>query len=128
MPGLRRRSGTAIGFDPGRVKLLLDANLSPRLVAALGDLYPGATHVREVDLQLADDDTIWDYARAHGMAIVSKDGDFRQLSFLLGAPPKVIWLRRGNCSTKTVEAILRQYHQEVVAFFAQDEAAFLALG
>ena len=53
--------------------LLLDQNLSPRLITVLGDLYPGSTHVRDAGLQAADDDTVWRYAAQHGFAIVSKD-------------------------------------------------------
>lgn len=58
------------------MRLLLDQNLSPRVLTVLADLYPGSTHVREVGLQAADDDTIWRYAAEHGLAIVSKDADF----------------------------------------------------
>ena len=83
------------------MRLLLDANLSPRLVGSLDDLYPGTTHVREVGLASAEDSTIWECAAANGFTIVSKDADFHQRSFLLGYPPKVVWLRRGNCSSLT---------------------------
>ena len=76
------------------MRLLLDQNLSPRLLTALAGLYPGSSHVREVGLQTADDDTVWQYAAEHGFAIVSKDADFHERSFLLGHPPKVIWIRR----------------------------------
>jgi len=110
------------------VTLLLDANLSPRLVAMLEEVYPGVVHVGDVGLQTADDATIWAYAADRDMAIVSKDGDFRQMSFLHGVPPKVIWIRRGNCSTKTVAAILHHYHAEIVAFLKGNDGTFLALG
>ena len=110
------------------MRLLLDQNLSPRLLTVLGDLYPGSTHVREVGLQAADDDTVWRYAAQHGFAIVSKDADFHERSFLLGHPPKVIWIRRGNCSTDEVAALLRRHHGEMVAFERDVEGAFLALG
>ena len=79
------------------MRLLFDQNLSPRLLALLADLYGGSTHVRNEGLEAADDDTAWEYAALHGFAIVSKDADFHQRSFLLGAPPKVIWIQRGNC-------------------------------
>jgi predicted nuclease of predicted toxin-antitoxin system len=72
------------------VKLLFDENVSPRVVAALVDDYPGSAHVRDVGLRGAADARIWAYAHAHGFAIVSKDTDFRERSFLEGAPPKVI--------------------------------------
>ena len=110
------------------MKLLLDQNLSPRLLTVIADLYPGSTHVREVGLQAADDDTVWRYAAEHGFAIVSRDADFHERSFLLGHPPKVIWIRRGNCSTEEVVAILRDHHAEMLEFERDEEGSFLALG
>jgi predicted nuclease of predicted toxin-antitoxin system len=80
------------------VRLLLDQNLSPRLLMVLGDLYPGSTHVREVGLQAADDDSVWRYAVAHGFAIVSKDADFHERSFLLGHPPNSSRRHDDSCS------------------------------
>ena len=80
------------------MRLLLDQNLSPRLLPALADLFPDSTHVREVGLKAAADHAVWQYAAQHGFAIVSKDADFHERSFLLGQPPKVIWIRRGNCA------------------------------
>ncbi|MBI3076722.1 MAG: DUF5615 family PIN-like protein [Deltaproteobacteria bacterium] len=73
------------------MKLLFDENLSPRLVQALEPEYPGSAHVRTVGLRGATDEAIWELARQEAYAIGSKDNDFRQLSFLHGAPPKVIW-------------------------------------
>jgi predicted nuclease of predicted toxin-antitoxin system len=110
------------------VRLLLDQNLSPRVLTLLGDLYPGSTHVREIGLQAADDNTVWRYAAEHGFAIVSKDADFHERSFLLGHPPKVVWIRRGNCSTAEIVAILRDHHAEMLMFERDQEGAFLALG
>lgn len=110
------------------MKLLLDQNLSPRLLTVIADLYPGSTHVREVGLQAADDDTVWRYAAEHGFAIVSRDADFHERSFLLGHPPKVIWIRRGNCSTEEVVAILRDHQAEMLEFERDEEGSFLALG
>jgi predicted nuclease of predicted toxin-antitoxin system len=109
------------------VKLLLDQNLSPRLAHALRDAYPECVHVREVGLERAADDQVWHYAAAHGYLIVSKDSDFHQRSFLLGHPPKVIWIRRGNCSTSWIEAALRSAREGIEAFVAHAEESFLAV-
>ena len=89
------------------MRLLFDQNLSPHLDDNLRDIYPGSLHVRAVGLESADDGTIWDYAKDHDLMIVSKNSDFRQLSFTHGHPPKVIWIRRGNCYTSEIESILR---------------------
>lgn len=64
------------------MKLLFDQNLSPRLAQRLRDLYPGSLHVRDAGLESADDVAVWEYAREHGFTLVSKDSDFRQMSFV----------------------------------------------
>ncbi len=109
------------------MRLLFDQNLSPRLVRALADLSRGSTHVRNVGLSQATDDAVWNYAARHGHVVVSKDGGFHQRSFLLGHPPKVVWIRRGNCSTRDIETLLRRRHPDLLAFDADPERSFLAL-
>ena len=47
-----------------RVKLLLDENLSPRVVW-LKLLFPGLIHVRDAGLKQADDEGIRDWAKAN---------------------------------------------------------------
>lgn len=109
------------------MKLLFDQNLSHRLAQTLHDLFPGSLHVRDVGLKEAADTVVWDYAKEYGFAIVSKDIDFHQRSFVFGAPPKVIGIRLGNCSTAEVEFLLRHHTQMIEAFGADAELAFLSL-
>ena len=109
------------------MRLLFDQNLSHRLVERLGDIYPGSMHVRGLGLASASDIDVWEYARIHGFAIVSKDSDFHQRSLLDGFPPKVIWVQRGNCPTAEIEALLRLRKAELAAFDVDPEAAFLEL-
>ena len=89
--------------------------------------YPGSRHVAELGLDTATDRAIWDYAGEHGFMIVSKDSDFRQLAFLLGPPPKAIWVRSGNVSTLDIRGLLRQYRGAVENFSDADEEALLVL-
>ena len=109
------------------MKFLFDENLSTRLVGGLSDVFPGSVHVRDVGLSGASDEAVWAYAMEHGLTIVSKDSDFHQVSFLRGPPPKVIWIRRGNCTTAAIEALLRSNRTGVLAFGAEAGAAFLAI-
>jgi len=109
------------------VKLLFDENLSPRLVERLADLYPDGVHVREVGLERAPDEAVWSYARENALTIVTQDADFGEMSVLLHSPPKVIWLRRGNCSSSEIEMILRARYDAVVAFHNDPQQAVLAL-
>ena len=108
-------------------RLLLDQNLAPVLARRLADLYPGSAHVRDVGLATADDAAVWRHAAAHGFTIVTKDDDFRQRSLLRGAPPRVVWVRLGNCRTADIETVLRTRHADVVAFESDADAALLIL-
>jgi predicted nuclease of predicted toxin-antitoxin system len=107
--------------------LLFDENLSHKLPAKLADVYPGSAHVRQVGLLGAGDERIWDYAVRNGLVIVSKDDDFRQRSFLRGAPPKVVWLAVGNATTSDVVAVLRAGSAAIERFVADAEASLLVL-
>ncbi len=93
----------------------------------LASEYPGSVHVREVGLRGAEDRQIWDYGRAQGFAIVSKDTDFRERSFVEGFPPKVIWLDVENAGTTMIADLLCRERQRVEAFEKQDETSFLIL-
>ena len=109
------------------MRLLFDENLSHKLVRLLADLFPDSIHVREVGLKAADDPLVWDYAKDNGLMIVSKDSDMHQRSFVFGYPPKVIWVRLGNCSTADVEQLLRRRFAAIKAFYEDDYASFLSL-
>lgn len=108
-------------------RLLFDQNLAAGLVRLLADVYPGSIHVRQLGFAAAPDEAIWSHAAAHLYIIVTKDDDFRQRSFLRGAPPQVIWVRLGNCSTRDVEYVLRNRHADVLAFAGMPSAALLLL-
>ena len=109
------------------MRLLFDENLSPRLPERLTAEFPGSCHVRSVRLRGAEDATIWEYAAQHGFVIISKDNDFRQLSFLKGPPPKVVWLSIGNTGTESVLQLLRDRLSIVAAFEADPETGLLPL-
>jgi predicted nuclease of predicted toxin-antitoxin system len=85
------------------MKLLFDQNLPPRLVTSLADLFPDSNHVYLLGLDQVLDIEVWSYARDNGFILVSKDADFSELSLLHGNPPKLIWLRLGNCTTTQIE-------------------------
>ena len=109
------------------MSLLFDQNLSRRLPALLVAEFPGCEQVMLAGLAGADDRTVWAYAASRGLAVVSKDVDFRDLSAALGPPPKVIWLRVGNGPTAAVEALLRARQGDVTAFLADPATALLEL-
>ena len=109
------------------MRLLFDQNLSHRLKEMLNDLFPGSQHVTDAGLGSSDDLAVWEYAKTNSLTIASKDSDFRQLSFAYGHPPKVIWIRRGNCTTVEIASILRSSYDALHTFNQDQQGSFLAL-
>ena len=109
------------------MRLLFDENLSPHLVDKLASEYPGSLHVRSVGLLGKEDATIWEYARQNDLIIVSKDNDFRQLIFLKGPPPKVVWLSVGNAGTEAICRLLQDNLSSLEAFKADPDAGLLPI-
>ncbi len=88
------------------MKLLLDENLSRRLVPFLQNEFPGSTQVGMIGLERADDRIIWLHARENGYIIVTRDADFEELSAIHGSPPQVIWIRVPNQAKAAVLKLL----------------------
>lgn len=109
------------------MKLLLDQNLSWRLVQALQGAFPGSAHVREFGLDRAADAEVWEHARTKGFVILSKDSDFEQRSMLQGHPPKCIRLRVGNSSTKEIEELLDRRLEAIREFIEAEGESYLIL-
>jgi predicted nuclease of predicted toxin-antitoxin system len=96
-------------------------------VIALADLFPESAHVDRLGLGGELDPVIWDFAKRHGYILVSKDSDFHERSLLFGHPPKVVWIRRGNCSVRHLEMILRNKAAEIEQLNVDDELTYLIL-
>ncbi len=109
------------------IRLFFDEPLSEELCQALADIFPNSLHVRLLGQGGASDTTVWELARANECLLVSKDDDFHRLAVLRGAPPKFVWIRLGNCSTRDVEELLRRRRDDIVRFHEQDEATVLEL-
>ena len=109
------------------MRLLFDENLSPQLPGRLADLFPDSHHVRDVGMKAKNDPMVWDHAKANDLMIVSKDADMHDLSLVFGNPPKVLWLRLGNCSTRQVEELLRRDFNVIELFFNDEDVSLLAL-
>jgi predicted nuclease of predicted toxin-antitoxin system len=109
------------------MKLLFDHNLSPKLVNRLSAEFPGSTHVSSEGLDQASDDEIWDFAKANGLTIVTKDADFGDMQLLRGFPPKVLWLQTGNCTTQYLEDLIRQEQLAIVAFESDPKLGTMTL-
>lgn len=109
------------------MKLLLDENLSDRIIQRIIDLYPDSQHVKGLSLTNTDDTIIWEYAKVNNFVIVSKDADFHQRSLLYGHPPKFIYLRIGNSPTSAIVSTLRDNFEIISNFIDSQEESILIL-
>lgn len=109
------------------MKLLFDHNISHKLVARVGDLFPESTQTRLLNLGRTNDPQLWLIAKTHGFLFVTKDRDVAELAILRGAPPKVIWLRVGNCKTAVIERALRANYSAIEDFVQDPQRVVLEL-
>ena len=109
------------------MKLLIDENLSPKLVRYLADTFPDSLHVRDVQLDARQDEAIWQWARANDYTILTQDDDFFLLAQLRGQPPKVVCLRFGNQRVRDIADQLRQQAVLISDFIFEGRAACLEL-
>lgn len=109
------------------MKLLFDQNLSPKLVSRLVNLFPNSDHVFFLGLDTRPDEEIREFAAREQFTLVTKDADFGEFYSLFGGPPKVIWIRRGNCSTNSVEQILVDHFDDILRLEQEDSAGILTL-
>jgi predicted nuclease of predicted toxin-antitoxin system len=96
------------------MKLLLDENLSRRLVPFLQHDYPGSTQVVLLEMESASDKEVWQRAKADDYVILTRDADFQELSLVWGQPPKVICLKTLNQSRAATLKVLID-NQDVIA-------------
>jgi predicted nuclease of predicted toxin-antitoxin system len=106
------------------MKLLLDENLSRRLIPFLQHDYPGSNQVVLLGMQSATDQEVWQKAKDDDYVIVTRDADFQELSLVWGQPPKVIRLKTLNQTRATTLKLLIE-SRDVIAesLIDQDLAA-----
>ena len=84
------------------MKLLLDQNISKKLARKLQEYYPKSIHVESINLTMANDMKIWNYAKANKFTIVTQDADFFDILMIKGHPPYIVWLQMGNTSSLNI--------------------------
>ena len=102
------------------MKLLFDQNISFRVVQLLKNQFSQAKHVKDFDLQFSTDRQIWNFAKENEYHIVTFDSDFYDLVTLYGHPPKIIWIRLGNSSSKNLAAILERHYKNIQSFISDE--------
>ncbi|MEP7339526.1 MAG: DUF5615 family PIN-like protein [Acidobacteriota bacterium] len=109
------------------MKLLFDHNLSPALANRLSDLFPDSSHVYWLGLDQAGDRVVREHALQHDLIVVTKDSDFSDMCWWLGFPPKVVWIRRGNCKTSAIEKLMRDHFDDIKAMTEDETVGIVTL-
>ncbi len=109
------------------MKLLLDQNLSRRLLPRLEREFPGSNQVALLGMDRALDSDIWKFARDEGFVIVTKDADFVELSLMRGFPPKIVWINLGNVANTFLADRLAAGSEAIRAFLASDVDGILEI-
>jgi len=111
------------------MKLLLDANISWRLLPILREHFGECVHVDDIsELEFpAKDAKIWRYAKDKEYIIITRDNDFANLIALQGFPPKIVLLRTGNCSRKFTGDLLIRSKQIIEELLKSEEYGLLEI-
>lgn len=96
------------------MKLLLDENLSRRLVPFLLHDYPDSSQVVLLGMESAKDKEVWHKTKEDGYVIVTRDADFQELSLVWGQPPKVIRLKTLNQSRAATLKVLLDNREVII--------------
>ncbi|HOO85035.1 MAG TPA: DUF5615 family PIN-like protein [Prolixibacteraceae bacterium] len=103
------------------MKFLFDQNLSPKLASHFRKHCDLSKHLMDISLDFARDMLVWEYAKSNDFTIVTKDSDFNNMVSLFGFPPKVVLIRRRNCSTKLIQSLLEKHLEEIRLFISDNE-------
>lgn len=98
------------------MKLLLDQNLSFRILKNLSKLFPDSNHVKNIGLCDSSDIEIYNYAKANNYLIITFDSDFLDIALMKGSPPKLIWINTGNLTSKAVLELLEKNEKLIKEF------------
>ncbi|GAA5160355.1 DUF5615 family PIN-like protein [Viridibacterium curvum] len=110
------------------MKLLLDENLSRRMIPFLLNDYPASSQVALLGLERFSDRELWEHARNNDYVLVSRDADFHELSLIQGQPPKLIWLRLGNCDKASVIRALTEFRDAIEQALIAENKACIEIG
>jgi predicted nuclease of predicted toxin-antitoxin system len=97
------------------------------VVSKIADIFPNVSHVMLKHLDESTDLEVWRYARQNGFAIVTKDSDFNELAISRGSPPKIIWIKLGNCKVNDIAHLLRDNKQSIIEFLENELSVILEI-
>lgn len=96
------------------MKFLLDENISPKTADFLKDLGHDVVHIRDVNLKGSTDDDIIEYAKKHGLVLITIDRDFGNIiDYRPGTHCGIIRLKLRYMPSKIVNLVLKTFLKEL---------------
>ena len=110
------------------MNILLDANLSWRLIKALKEDFINVKHVDSIGLESRPKDTsIWLWAKTNDYCIISNDEDFYNLLEQRGFPPKIVILKTRNQSTNYIANLIIKHRNDINDLIQSSDYGLLEL-
>ncbi len=103
------------------MKLILDENISHRLIKKLQSHFSEIISVNQIYPLGIPDRYIWKYAKDNNFSILTFDNDFQDLASLEGPPPKIILLRPGNLKTNEIANLIKSKMAQIINFIEAKE-------
>lgn len=100
------------------MNFLVDNQLPAALSRFLTICGQPSNHVLDIALDEAKDTPVWDYAKSHGLIVVSKDEDFFHLAQCPNETGKLLWVRLGNCRNEVLLAAFQAELPNIERAFA----------
>tara|TARA_R110002050_G_scaffold300722_2_gene471883 strand:- start:23312 stop:23647 length:336 start_codon:yes stop_codon:yes gene_type:complete len=109
------------------MKLLIDQNISNRIIESISDIFPGSAHVKEANLSDASDEEIRAYAYSNKFALVTTISDFFDLNMVLENAPKIIYIKGNHVTTNKLEWAVRVNQEGIENFISENPATCLTI-
>lgn len=110
-------------------KIWVDANISPAIAKWMSE-FTGydVKSAFVLNLYYLSDKDIFEMGRNAGNVIlVSKDSDFPELVTQLGTPPKLIYLRVGNCDNRKLWRIIKPNIKEALNILTTTDTSIIEM-
>lgn len=102
------------------MKLLIDQNISHRIIDSISDIYPDSIHLTELSLQKYSDLEVWEYALANKFIILTSDPETCNQNVISKNAPLIICIQSEVVTTNKVEWTLR-VNQETIEQFVKGD-------
>ena len=109
------------------MKLLIDENISYRIIKLIENQFPGSIHVSSISNSRITDFEIWKHAKDNNYVIVTYDEDFYEWQLIKENPPKIIWLRFGNMPTEIIANKLIKNIPNIQSFLEDKDLSLLEI-